>query len=840
VKALRIIGKFLKYALLTFLIIIILGLTATYVFQDKIISLTFNEINKHLATKIEIDPKVNLSIFDKFPEISIEIKNVRIQEAIPGSTDKLATLKNLYFTFDAFDFIQGKYVINKIYAESGDINIKIDKDGNPNYNILKADTTAENNISFNLEKLIIQDVLFNYVNNSINQHHSVYIDEANSSLSLKDRIYNIGLKGDLLIHNIRIEENEYLKNKPISINSSFEYHEDNYLFKIHPSIIKVEGSEFNLAGFYQGDDKKEIDLKFTAQKSTISTLISLLPEKISRELSVYKSSGNVFFETTVKGYITPDDNPQVIVNFGFANASFYHPDFGKKIQNANLKGIYSNGDLRKPKSSFISLTDISAVFHGKKFEGDFNLENFDDPFLKFHINGGIDVASFLEFYPSNKISDASGSIDFNFSFEGKSNDLKTKAGQEKVTAAGNVFLKDLNFILTSHKINCKNINGNFDFDKNNVLIQQLSGLVGKSSFDISGSFKNFFSKMIFDKDQLIVEAKLKSNFIDLNEILAVFGSENTTNTNSNSIDSTNKKSFNLSDYRFKINCDVKRIQYERLTAKNVTGSIDFNQPLAIINDFSFNAAGGKVQFNTFLHFNKLDQIEVNTKAHLSNIYLDSVFYICENFKQDFLTHKNVKGQFTGDIKSFFIIDKNMEINTPSLVATIDASILNGELNNFEPMKKMSRLIDEKQLENIKFSEIKNKIHIEKSVIVIPEMEIKSNISNITVLGTHTFDQHIDYSLTVPLKNFKKKPKTDKDEAFGAIEEVKKGNTLIFVTIKGTTDNYKVAYDKKRTGNKIKNDLAKERKEVEQLFKIKKPAAEIENSSDPAEFEYFDF
>lgn len=837
-KALRIIWKFLKYALLTFLIIIILGLTATYFFQDKIINLTFNEINKHLATKIEIDPKVNLSIFDKFPEISIEIKNVRVLEAIPGSKDNLATLKNLYFTFDAFDFIQGKYVINKIYAESGSITIKINEEGYPNYNILKADTTSESNISFNLEKIIIQDVLFNYINPSINQHHTVYIEEANSSLSLNDKIYYIGLKGDLLVHTIGIDQNEYLKNKPISINSSFEYHEDSYLFKIHPSIIKVEGSEFNLAGFYQGDEKKEIDIKFTAKKSTISTLISLLPEKVSRELSVYKSSGNVFFETSVKGFISSKENPQVKVNFGFSNASFYHPDFGKKIENATLKGEYSNGKLRNQKSSFVSLKDISATFHGKKFEGDFNLENFEDPYLKFHLLGGIDIASFLEFYPSDKISTASGSVDFNFSFEGKSNDLKTKAGQEKVNAEGNVLLKEINFLLNSPKINCRNINGSFDFDKNNVIIQQLSGSVGKSFFDISGSFKNFFSKMIFDKDRMIVEAKLSSSFIDLDEILSVFGSSK--KTSSIKEDTATSSSFKVSDYRFKIDCKIKRLQYERLTARNITGSVDFNQPLAMINDCSFNTAGGTVKFNTFLHLTKNDQIEVNTKATLNNIYLDSVFYISENFNQEFLTHKNLKGQFNGDIKSFFILDKNKEIIAPSVVATIDASILNGELNNFEPMKKMSRLIDEKQLENIKFSEIKNKIHIEKSVVVIPEMEIKSNISNISVLGTHSFDQKIDYSLTIPLKNFKKKPKTDKDEAFGAIEEVKTGSTLIFVTVKGTTDDYKVAYDKKRTGNKIKGDLAKERKEIEEIFKIKKPTTEIKNSSDPAEFEYFDF
>jgi hypothetical protein len=117
------------------------------------------------------------------------------------------------------------------------------------------------------------------------------------------------------------------------------------------------------------------------------------------------------------------------------------------------------------------------------------------------------------------------------------------------------------------------------------------------------------------------------------------------------------------------------------------------------------------------------------------------------------------------------------------------------------------------------------------------MEIKSNVSNISVLGTHSFNQEMDYKLAVPLKNFKKKQ--DKDEAFGAIEEDNKGNSILFLTVKGTTSNYKIAYDTKRTGKKIKEDLKKEKKELEQLFK-KKNTEQIESTPNPSEYQFFDF
>lgn len=834
-EAFRIFKKFLKYTLLTCLILIVLAAAGTYFFQDKIIELTFKEINKHLATRIEIDPKVNLSIFEKFPEISIKIKNVRVYENIPDSEEKLAELESLYFTFNAFDFIQGKYVINNIYVESGDIKISLDAQGNPNYNILKSDSSAENNISFNLEKIVLQDVMVNYSNLSIDQNHQIYVKDVTSKLKVMEKVYYIGLKGDLFIYQIGVSGKEYFKDKALTINSEQEYYEESRLYKIHPSSLTFQGSEFLLSGFYESKDKNEIDLHLKAEKSTIANLVSLLPENINREISIYESSGNIFFEATVKGFITADQNPQVNVNFGFENASFYHPEFNKKIEKATLKGSFSNGSAQCLRTCFLKLSDINASFNGKNFVGNFELDNFENPFLKFNAAGSLDVASLVQFYPIENVTNASGILDVNLSFEGKSEDLRTSEGKERVNAAGEISVKDLNFTIESQKCTYKEFNGSFTFNKNDVLVNNLSGYIGNSDFILDGTFKNFIPKMIFDKQGMMIDARLTSRTINLDELLTVFASDNTSTLPPDA----NNPYPHLSDYKLKLDCDISNLTFRRLHAKNLKAELDFNQPLATVKNASLEMAGGKIKLNSSIRFISKERIELNSKTSISGIHIDSFFYVFENFNQDFLIDKNLKGEFSGDIRLFFVMNHEMDINPPSIVATIDATIVNGQLNNFAPMKSLSKLVDEKQLENIRFSELKNKVYIENEKIVIPEMEIKSNISNISVQGTHTFDQHLDYQLTVPLKNFKKKPKTDKDEAFGAIEQDKKGNSLIFLTIKGTSDNYKIAYDTKKTGKKIKEGLKKEKQEIEQIFKNKKPI-EQENTITTNEYEYFDF
>lgn len=809
----------------------ILAAILAYSFQDKIIQLTFNEINKYLSTKIEIDKDVKLSIFEKFPEISIKVKNVKAFESYPGSTEKLAELKSLYFSFDAFELMKGNYVIKTIYLEKGDLRIRINENGAGNYFIFKTDSTAteKSDISFDLQNIIFEEVNISYVNQTLDQDHQVFAHKASSSLKLKDKSWFIGLKGDLTIDHIGISDINYFEKKSLRIQSNQEYHQEGNIFKILPSQLLLDGAEFKLSGLYEGDDKKNLQLDLKAEKSSISTLVSLLPEHLTQDFKKYESSGNVYFEAKVDGVISSESQPSLTVDFGFSNASFFHPDLGKKIEEATLVGKFSNGKNKNLRTSFLSLQDVQCQFDGHVITGNFSMSNFEDPDLDLQAKGGIDVKSLLQFYPITEIENADGFLDLDLRFKGRLADIKN-SNQEEIEAEGSVFVKDLNMKIAHIPVSYSSINGSFHFNKNDLSIEELNGSIGNSDLKIKGTFNNFVNRIISGKDKLIVNASVSSTNLNLNELINA--------TPHFSTKEAPKGAYPyLEDYKITLACDLNHFKYNKINAKNFKGTLEVSQPIIALKNVTFSSAGGKIELDGLAHIHSEKKIDLTTKIDLKQIRIDSIFYVCDNFNQDFIKDQNIKGEYTGSIKCFLVMDKNFDIKTETIIATIDASITNGQLINFEPMKKLSRFVDEKQLENIKFSELKNKIFIENNKIVIPEMEIKSNVSNISVLGTHSFNQEMDYKLAVPLKNFKKKQ--DKDEAFGAIEEDNKGNSILFLTVKGTTSNYKIAYDTKRTGKKIKEDLKKEKKELEQLFK-KKNTEQIESTPNPSEYQFFDF
>jgi hypothetical protein len=217
---------------------------------------------------------------------------------------------------------------------------------------------------------------------------------------------------------------------------------------------------------------------------------------------------------------------------------------------------------------------------------------------------------------------------------------------------------------------------------------------------------------------------------------------------------------------------------------------------------------------------------------VDNINVDSAFYVFENFKQDFIQDRHLKGKATADVNLEMTLNEHLKLFPETLIADIALVIKNGELNNFEPIKKLNKYLDDEGLNKLRFSDLKNEIHVEKQTVFIPEMEIKSNVTSLKISGTHTFDQIIDYRIVTPLRRRKIDP-----DAAGAMEE-SAGQTKLFLKITGTTDEYKVAYDTEAVKKKIANDIKNEVKELKEAFKTKgkKQQKEVELEKD----EYFDW
>jgi hypothetical protein len=808
--------------------VLLLSLTVIiFLFQDKIINQFIREANKQLNTPVKIG-KIEASLWRQFPKLSIVLKDVYVEDSHPGQYP-LLTASELSFQLNLIDVWNDQYIIQGLNILNSETNLKINAKGENNYTIAKSSAgKGTGAVSFELDRVMLKNTKVHYTDLHAEQEHSFTSNELTASIQTTNDIYTISVSGEVTTEKIKVNQRSFLTGKSFQAESRLIYDDIRKVLTIEPSLLKLRTAVFTVSGEYSWKEKNSIDLLTEAKDADIQTLLSLLPEAASKNLQQYQSKGDVYFKAKLKGEISSRKSPSISVDFGFKNTILFHPQYKSRIENASVQGSFASSDILNVKVATLVLKNIDATLNGEPFSANLVISNFDSPEVICDFKGRVDAGAFLGFYPIANIQNVSGSLMANVSLRGKIELLKKKATAQRVTTQGTVDLENIGFSFGKDKIQLEHLMGNLQFSNNDLALSNVSGKLGNSDFTFNGFFKNIITFLLFENQPIGIETDLKSAYLDVDQLFAIgFGT---------SAGKSQQYEFNISrNINLNFNCDVRELQYKRFHASNLKGDLLVKNEMAVSRNITFNSMGGNMTFSGIIDAQNKKAIDVVSTFKLNDIQLDSIFYVFNNFDQDFIQDRHLKGRTSADVSLEMTLNQNLKLFPETLIGDISATIKNGELNNFEPMKKLNKYLNDEGLSKLRFSDLKNDIHIENKAVYIPQMEVRSNVTTIKISGTHSFSQQIDYHIIAPLRNNKN---INSEEAKGALEEDGSGQTKLFLKITGTTDDYRVSYDTQAVKKKIATDLKKEVKELKEAFKNKgtKQKKELELEKD----EYFDW
>lgn len=828
---LKLLRRVLFYLTLTASVVIIGLAVSVFLYKDRILQQFIREANKQLNTPITIK-RMDVSLFEDFPHLSIECHDVYVEDSHQGQYP-LLTARKVSFQLNPLQVFRDDYTVSGMQIHDSEAYLKIHANGENNYTIVrkqKSSAGTQTALGFALTNVSLKNTVVHYVDMRLLHDFTFKSEKLVASIHSSKDIYDIEAKGQLTSEKILIGNNNYLAGKAFDIESRLTYDDVRKHLTIHPSDLFLKTAAFSVTGSYGWKEKNIIDLRMKGNNTDIQTLLSLLPESKAERFEKYRSKGNVYFKAHLQGEISPDTSPAIAIDFGFDDATLFHPDYKTKIQNATLKGSFNTRNVSDLSKATLSLKSISGQLNGHDFSSNFVLSNFNDPDIVLDFKGVIDAPAVLDFYPVEDIKYAHGSLVVDVAFDGRVSLLKNKNTAQQVTTLGTVDMKGVNLLYGKNKIPLENLQGNLQFNNNDLALSNVSGKLGQSDFLLNGFFKNIITFLLFEGQPIGIETDLRSRYIDLNELFALgFGDM------SQGATETGDYTFNLSkNVNLNFNCDIRSLRYKRFHGQTIQGDLLVKNQMAVSRNLSLRTMGGNLTLSGIVDAKNHKAIDVVSTLKLNGINLDSVFYVFENFNQTFIQDKHLKGKATADVNLEMTLNQHLRLFQETLIADIGISIARGELNNFEPLKKLERYLGDEGLDKLRFSDLKNDIHIEKKQIYLPQMEVRSNVTDIKISGTHTFDQRIDYRLITPLR----RKRVIEAAADGAWEQDGQGNSRLFLKIKGTTDDYRILYDTEAVKKKIVSDLKREVQELKDAFKSKgkKQEKEVEVSQE----EYFDW
>jgi hypothetical protein len=782
----RILKVFSPILLSTLLLVASSAFIVSVFYEKEVKNYIISQLNLQLKTKILIEPNdIHLSLLKDFPYASLRFENVTALDAIPGEKkDTLFNAGSIALQFNVMDIFRKNYRIRKVEIEHVQLNIRVDKKGNDNYHFWKSSEASQDTSSFSfaLDKFHFKDVTVNYDYRPSRYLSSFTIDNAVFSGNFKGEKFDLEADLSANVNFLKIDSITYLDNKPVQLSMHLKAGQPEGSYEITDGNLKLAELEVKANGKI---NDKDINLKISGKDLDITSVLSLLPSKYTEDIRDFESKGIFYFESTLKGPYRNNSEPIFSGSFGIKNGTIVQKTGNVQLVNVLASGSFLNS---RPSESFIELNNFSANLSGGNIKGSFRVKNFKEPFLYAAAEAEVDLVKLQEFLRIDTVESMLGHMVLNATLKGDLKRLKnfnkTGGNASEFGAAGLLDLSNATIRIKKSMVNLDSLNTKMELSDNNIAVEFLKGYIAGSDFYFKGDFNNVLPYVFSQNQPLSVSASFRSVNFSLDSLLS-------TSTSSSKQESYNLKIGDNVNAVLKTNID--HLKFRKFDASDLSGTLTFKDNKMTAENLAFSTMDGKVEASGTIDVANQKQILSSCETKLSNINITKLFYQLENFGQEVLQDKNVKGRISANIQFAAVMDSSLNIDMNKIYSRSDVSIENGELMQFGPFRELGDYIkkdkilrmfieaDEfsKKLEHIKFTTLKNNIEVKNRLVIIPAMEIKSSAMNIEFSGTHNFENLVNYKFNFFLSEiFTKKQKriansellrmTDQKEWFSSV------------------------------------------------------------------------
>jgi hypothetical protein len=779
-------------------------ITLLFVYEDEVKAAIIKELNKHLKSEVKVDPKnIDLTIIRSFPDCSIQFKDLLMLDALPtNKRDTLLFAGQLNLHFNINDLWNKKYEIKKIKLKDGLIQLKIFKDGSSNYEFWQKAEGSENTdkMDFNLKLISIENSRLFYRNRKALFKTNVQIKKLSFKGSFRDEEFDMDTDANLFIYELVQGKTTYLKEKHCAIALTLEVNDNSYAIK--KADIDLNKLRLQLSGKFEYEDKLErADIKYNAPDLDIASLLSLLPEKFKGSINDYESSGNFYANGTFR-YLNKTTY-SIVSDFGIKNGEIKYKPNSTKASNVNVDGYlnYSNS------ASVLNLKNLRLNINEDEIKGVCLINNFSDPYLKFSANANVKLENIIDFWPIDTISELKGNLQIDTEMEGLFTALKEQTFSEKVKLKLEAKVSDLEAKFKHDETVYKVENCVLSAIERQIEVKDLKLKRGSSDIKLNGKIPGVFNYLTDRTAPLNIVGSLYSTSLRMEDFIKE--QKGSSVANDNAIIPPN--------INFKLNAAIVKFNFGKFEAESITGEIEIKNQKAIVSEMKLQTMHGDAEIDAFAD-NSKGKLDVVLQSKLNNINITELFSQLNNFGQETLTQKNLRGSASATVEFSGTWNNKLEADLKSIQSTCNLIINKGELNDFKPMLSLSKFVNVEELEKIQFSSLQSNVEIKNSTIYIPKTSIKNSALDVEVWGTHTFDNRIDYHIQLLLSNYLANKRKVKESEFGPIENDPDNRRCAYIWMKGTIDNPEPSYDFKSQKAKIREDIIRETKNMKQILK----------------------
>lgn len=811
-RSLKIIRK-LSLVVLTLLAMVVLAGTSLFViFQDSCQQAIIRQLNHHLTSEVQA-ARISVSLLKHFPLVSLNLSDLRITDPrnLIAGTDVLQT-GEISLQFDLIDLIRGKYTLQIVKITDARFNLVVREDGSDNFHFWKKPSSNEpGNFSVELRQLILRGVDVSWHKIPSGDQIIFSAEDIKIKGNLTSEKFNLTVDGDLLFHLFKIGNQVYLHDREMKTNVSLKVHNQDHTVQILEGTIRTGLLTSHIQGSILVNECIEPDLQIRFETAPLDQYLNLIPPGYLVYKETMEVAGDVTASMALKGIIGKNAMPDLVIDFDLDKGSFHYLPHSLHLNNINLSGSYSlvapGGNT--PKNE-LRINTVKAQLGDGWIEGSLQITDLFHPFVSLSAETELSVDDLTGIFTVSAIKEMNGKLAMTLDMKGPLSNLSHPTPADILTASvdANLNVRLDHLVFGNGTPACKNIRFEGMMTNHNLKVQSLSGRTGESDFHLEGVFMNLLPWLINKNEMLRIDADLDASRLNLDEILL---QDHHPNDQGRQFSIPKMVAANL-------DISIGNLSFHDFTATQLTTALTLRDRKVTFRDLRFHTMEGSVSADASLIQENDDLLLVKANARLKHVDIRELFYDMDNFGQKSLTDEHLRGFLDADVYFSSRLTDGLAVDPKTIYALGQMRIGSGELIGYSPLYKLSGFLDLDELKHIRFSELKNLIEIRHQMVIIPEMEIKSNILDLALHGTHSFDNRMDYHVSILLSQLlSTRFKTRPQDEFGVVEDDGLRRTKIYIAIAGTTDDPRFIFDRPAMKDGLSENLENERREIKQAL-----------------------
>ena len=755
----KILIIFTSIILAVFLILLV----APVLFKSQIMELAKNELNKMLTARVDFSD-LKLSFIRNFPNAYIALEDLEITGVDDFDGELLVAFDRFSVTADILSLIKMERIeVKSVLLDRARLNGRILEDGRANWEIFgptepSAEVGAEAVVkdTSETEKSSSDPFVFNVRLSKfeIRNMEISFKDDVNK-MAAEIQALNYVLRGDMMKDNVVLKMDlgvdgidfwldgiRFANNANVGFVSEVAADLRNMGFVIKDNRFNLNDIVLKFDGSVDlHEDDINVDVVFASEKTDFKSLLSLVPAIYMNDFQDLRTTGSLALNGDIKGTLNDKITPSANLNLFVDNAMFFYPDLPKIVEKVNIavKVHYDGVDFDR---TTVDVDKFNFEVEGNPFSAGLHLKTPEsDLFIKAKFAGKIDFDSIADIVPMDEIT-LNGLLECDISLEGNLSTIENEQ-YEDFQAEGHLKISGFNFESPDFPQGVKIIRTHLNFTPRFVELVNFNAVTGKTDIMLNGRLENFIP-FIFKGDTVRGSLVLRSDTIDLNEIMGDMPEAEETNT-------VQEEPGQLSvievpkNIDFALNVNIGNIYFDKLSITDTAGVLFIRDGRVVMQNLGMNLLEGSMVLNGEYNTRNLETPYINFDMNIRQFDITSAISSFSMIETILPNPQNYIGKVSAALNLYSVMDETLSPVLDTVASKGRLQTHNLELRNSPLFGVAADLLKNERWRNPALGNVDIGYVIRDGRLWIDEpivFEIQS--SKLSIMGDQGLDMTLNY------------------------------------------------------------------------------------------------